>query len=108
MGSRVEVVGGVDIGALRTDRSDVRRRAGRAAAPEPWTRPPTLADQEAVGLIAIVSFLGGSGSGIVTSITPSCVLAVICPASTPAGSVIERKKDPYRRSRRMYFLSSSS
>ena len=60
----------------------------------------TRGDQEAVGLIAIVSFFAFSGSGIVTSTTPSCVCAVIFVASTPAGSAIERRKDPYRRSRR--------
>jgi hypothetical protein len=54
----------------------------------------TRSDQEAVGLIAIVSFFAFSGSGIVTSTTPSCVFAVIFVASTPVGSAIERRKDP--------------
>ena len=57
---------------------------------------PTQAQvrQAAVGVIVTVSFFASLGSGIVTSTTPSCVLALMLLASTPAGSAIERLKDP--------------
>jgi len=64
-----------------------RRDGGRPAqAPK--------ACQAAVGVILIVSFFASLGSGIVTSTTPSRVVASIFLGSTPAGSAIERRKDP--------------
>jgi len=92
------------IGVLSTSsnagrvRPDVARRGRlchRSGLADPRHR---TADQEAVGVIVIVSFLTFSGSGIVTSTMPSCVLASIFFGSTPAGSAIEREKEPKRRS----------
>jgi hypothetical protein len=63
------------------------RRLSAAAGPLPGA-------QAAVGVIVTVSFLVSVGSGIVTSTTPSCVLALIFFASTPAGNASEREKEP--------------
>ena len=77
--------------------NQTQSRAGRradlaaeavVAGPGAWMR------QAAVGVIVTVSFLASLGSGIVTSTTPSCVLALIVLVSAPAGSAIERLKDP--------------
>jgi len=45
-------------------------------------------------VIVTVSFVASLGSGIVISTTPSRVDAGMFLASTPAGSAIEREKDP--------------
>ena len=72
-----------------TRRAETGRAAGAAAAGHKRRRR-----QAAVGVIVTVSLVASLGSGIVTSTTPSCVLALMLLASTPEGSVIERLKDP--------------
>jgi hypothetical protein len=109
-GQTNECVAGLAQGGKRRPPVTVANTTASTTSVRPMTAPAsppgglagavTRGDQEAVGLIAIVSFFAFSGSGIVTSTTPSCVSAVIFVASTPAGSAIERRKDPYRRSRR--------
>ena len=69
------------------------------STPAGWGQPrgrpqSSKADQAAVGVILTVSFFASLGSGIFTSTMPSCVSASIFFGSTPAGSVIEREKDP--------------
>ena len=69
-----------------------------------WGRPRRLGDrgrppcekgpQVLGGVIVTLSFLAFAGSGIVTSMMPSCVFASIFLASTPCGSAIDREKDP--------------
>ncbi len=76
------------------------RTEGRPRPSEPGPAPAGTANQPAVGVILTVSLFASLGSGIVTSTTPSCVFALICLALIPTGSVIEREKDPWRRSRR--------
>jgi hypothetical protein len=72
---------------------------GRLAKGRGWVGPlGREVRHPAVGVIAILSFLASSGSGTVTSTTPSRVFAVILFASTPAGSAIERENAPQRRS----------
>ena len=68
---------------------------GPAGSPERLRPAPGVGvRQAAVGLIVTVSLVASLGSGIVTSTTPSCVLALMFLASIPGGSAIERLKDP--------------
>jgi hypothetical protein len=74
-----------------------RRRAGPVSLVTIHRRRPARSahgGQPAVGVICTVSALASLGRGMVTSSTPSCVLALIFFASTPAGIVMEREKAP--------------
>jgi hypothetical protein len=66
----------------------------RPGLPEPAAGPSAEGIQEAVGVIVTASFVVSLGSGIVTSTTPSCVVALIFFGSIPAGSAIDRETDP--------------
>ena len=82
-------------GGHRSQPSWTASRSSPAGWGQPRGRPQSSkADQAAVGVILTVSFFASLGSGIFTSTMPSCVLASIFFGSTPAGSVIEREKDP--------------
>jgi hypothetical protein len=80
---------GLGSGTLEVNRHKGRSRRNSAAGP---VAPST--NQDAVGTILTGSFFASVGSGIVTSMTPSWVFALIFLASTPAGSAITRRKDP--------------
>ena len=78
--------------AREGDQPIMRRSAGRSRGSRPAENAP--GGHAAVGVILTASFLTSFGSGIVTSMTPLCVLALMSLAVTPLGNVIEREKEP--------------
>ena len=78
--------------AREGDQPIMRRSAGRSRGSRPAENAP--GGHAAVGVILTASFLTSFGSGIVTSMTPLCVLALMSLAVIPLGSVIEREKEP--------------